>query len=227
MPMPLASKKRRMPMPIAVETLLDLAFGLSRRTKTSYRLREGNTAIPGLSLVVRDAELGLSGDDQLLAAQDRRSGHRCPAARAARRSSSAAKPRHRTGADAGGNCTRRSGSGTGSCILVGDAPYYARVGFKKRAGRPVADARPGRSLSGFLYLELEPGALDATHGLVLPPHRFKEKAAGQLVCRQQCREFACRLSGLRGTTWRRSRATAGPRLASVEKNGISCKARTR
>ena len=45
----------------AVETLLDPSFGLSRQTKTSYRLREGNTPIAGLSLVVRDAEFGLSG----------------------------------------------------------------------------------------------------------------------------------------------------------------------
>jgi hypothetical protein len=27
----------------------------------------------------------------------------------------------------------------------------------------------------FLYLELEPGALDPAQGLILPPHRFKEK----------------------------------------------------
>jgi predicted N-acetyltransferase YhbS len=45
----------------AIETLLDLSFGLARQTKTSYRLREGNRPIPGLSLVVRDDEVGLSG----------------------------------------------------------------------------------------------------------------------------------------------------------------------
>jgi predicted N-acetyltransferase YhbS len=45
----------------AIEQLLDFAFGFSRQTKTSYRLREGNTAIEGLSFVVRDEELGLAG----------------------------------------------------------------------------------------------------------------------------------------------------------------------
>ena len=40
----------------AIEHLLDLTFGLSRWTKTSYRLREGNVAIEGLSLVTREAE---------------------------------------------------------------------------------------------------------------------------------------------------------------------------
>jgi predicted N-acetyltransferase YhbS len=38
-----------------VEQLLDLAFGLSRRTKTSYRFREGSRVAAGLSFVVRDA----------------------------------------------------------------------------------------------------------------------------------------------------------------------------
>ena len=38
----------------AVEHLLDLSFGLSRRTKTTYRLREGERPVPGLSFVARD-----------------------------------------------------------------------------------------------------------------------------------------------------------------------------
>src|SRR5262245_21229676 len=33
----------------AIEALLDLAFGLDRHTKTSYRLREGNCAAEGLA----------------------------------------------------------------------------------------------------------------------------------------------------------------------------------
>ena len=45
----------------AIEHLLDLSFGPQRRTKTSYRLREGSTAAPGLSQVIRDAELGVVG----------------------------------------------------------------------------------------------------------------------------------------------------------------------
>ena len=45
----------------AIETLLDLAFGLDRLIKTSYRLREGNHAVQGLSFVARDRELGIVG----------------------------------------------------------------------------------------------------------------------------------------------------------------------
>ena len=45
----------------AIEHLLDLAFGSGRHSKTSYRLREGNAAIAGLSLVTRDPGVGVSG----------------------------------------------------------------------------------------------------------------------------------------------------------------------
>ena len=45
----------------AIEHLLDLAFGSGRNGKTSYRLREGNSAVPGLSMVTRDAGVGVSG----------------------------------------------------------------------------------------------------------------------------------------------------------------------
>ena len=34
-----------------IENLLDQAFGIARRTKTSYRLREGEVPVPGLSFV--------------------------------------------------------------------------------------------------------------------------------------------------------------------------------
>ena len=44
-----------------IENLLDRAFGIGRRTKTSYRLREGNRAVAGLSLVIREAGLGIVG----------------------------------------------------------------------------------------------------------------------------------------------------------------------
>jgi predicted N-acetyltransferase YhbS len=61
-------------------------------------------------------------------------------------------------------------------ILVGDAPYYARVGFKAvPAGLlempgPVDPAR-------LLYLELAAGELDLAEGLVLPPYRHQELSA--------------------------------------------------
>ena len=44
-----------------IEQLLDQGFGIERRIKTSYRLREGNRVVQGLSLVIREAALGVVG----------------------------------------------------------------------------------------------------------------------------------------------------------------------
>ena len=44
-----------------IELLLDKSFGIDRRIKTSYRLREGNNPVAGLSMVIRDNEVGISG----------------------------------------------------------------------------------------------------------------------------------------------------------------------
>ena len=94
-------------------------------------------------------------------------------------------------------------------ILVGDEPYYARVGFKR-----VPDGRielPGPvDPDRLLYLELTPGALAAGEG--------PGPAAAS---------FRGTVSGPRGTTWRRSAISSRPRLPSVENSGSSCTARTR
>jgi predicted N-acetyltransferase YhbS len=44
-----------------VERLLDLCFGIGRRAKTSYRLREGERAVEGLSFVARADPVALAG----------------------------------------------------------------------------------------------------------------------------------------------------------------------
>src|SRR5262245_55970451 len=41
--------------------LLDLCFGLGRRTKASYRLREGEAAVQGLSFLARTDKVALAG----------------------------------------------------------------------------------------------------------------------------------------------------------------------
>jgi predicted N-acetyltransferase YhbS len=43
--------------PIAVETLLDAAFGADRRGRTAYRLRAGTRAIPDLSFAALDGDV--------------------------------------------------------------------------------------------------------------------------------------------------------------------------
>ena len=42
--------------PAIVESLLDDAFGIDRRGRTAYRIREGTTAIPALSFAAFDGE---------------------------------------------------------------------------------------------------------------------------------------------------------------------------
>jgi predicted N-acetyltransferase YhbS len=72
-------------------------------------------------------------------------------------------------------------------ILVGDAPYYARVGFQKLPeGKLVlpGPVNPDR----FLFVELAQGALSEAHGLVLPPHRFAEISAPLAVPHQAERQ---------------------------------------
>ena len=151
----------------AIEHLLDLAFGSGRRSKTSYRLREGNVAVPGLSLVTRDAGIGVSGTVSFW-----------PLAIGAKQSPAlllgplAVHP-DRQGLGIGltlmqEGLARARAQGHGLVLLVGDEPYYSKVGFAKlpegliTMPGPVDPAR-------FLYLELKPGALAGVSGLTQVP----------------------------------------------------------
>jgi predicted N-acetyltransferase YhbS len=71
---------------------------------------------------------------------------------------------------------RAKAAGHQLVVLVGDAPYYGRVGFQVLPeGRLImpGPVDPKR----FLYLELAEGSLAGAEGLVLPPYRFKEISA--------------------------------------------------
>ena len=158
-----------------IENLLDLTFGLGRRSKTSYRLREGSLPVAGLSLVIRDSEVGLAGAISYwplvvgtaftpaillgpLAVHPARQSMGIGRALMIESLAAAKTLGHKL------------------VLLVGDAPYYARVGFKKlpdglmQLPGPFDPAR-------FLYLELEQGALHGVSGLVLPPQRQAELSA--------------------------------------------------
>ena len=159
----------------AVETLLDLTFGLGRRSKTSYHLREGNQAVEGLSLVIRDREVGLAGAISywpLVVGK---------AFKAAILLGPLAVHPARQNLGIGRalmNFTLEKAKAGGHklVLLVGDAPYYERVGFQKlpegllQLPGPFDPAR-------FLFLELTPYALKGVNGLVLPPQRQAELSA--------------------------------------------------
>lgn len=153
-----------------IEALLDACFGLGRRTKTSYRFREGETPIPGLSFVARDADGRLVGAISFWRLMIGEAG--LPAVLLG---PLAVAP------DLQGKGIGRALMGRGIAatktrghrliILVGDEPYYGRVGFRQAPeGQFIlpGPVDPNR----LLYLELAPGALAAARGLVLPPSRF-------------------------------------------------------
>src|SRR5436190_6122304 len=158
-----------------IEQLLDIAFGIDRRVKTSYRLREGSAPADGLSLVVRDAEVGVAGSISFWPLAIGSAG--TPAlllgplvVHPQRQNLGVGLTLMQEG------LTRAKARGHRLVILVGDAPYYARVGFEKLPeGKLIlpGPVDPER----FLYAELVQGALSAAHGLVLPTHRFAEISA--------------------------------------------------
>jgi predicted N-acetyltransferase YhbS len=158
-----------------IERLLDSTFGLTRRTKTSYRLREGSRPVPGLSLVVRDDEIGVIGSISFWPLKIGEQGSDAillgPLAVHQRRQSLGV-----------GRLLMRDGlekakhMGCPLVLLVGDEPYYARVGFKKIPHDKIDMPGP-LNRNRFLFLELQPGALSDVSGMVLPPHRFAARSA--------------------------------------------------
>lgn len=177
-----------------IETLLDAAFGIGRRTKTSYRLREGEAPVSGLSFVAREAGRGVVGAISFwslhvgdagtpalllgpLAVDPERQGKGIGLALMRKGLAEAARQGHRL------------------VILVGDEPYYARVGFSKVPEGKIALPGPVDP-ARLLFLELAAGAFSGASGLVLPPHRF--------AARQKT------LSDLRDTTSHLPEAAASP-----------------
>ena len=159
----------------AVEHLLDLSFGIDRRTKSSYRLREGNAAVEGLSLVVRDAELELAGTISFWPLQISPDG--TPALLLGPLAVHPGRQNLGVGlALMHEGLARARAMGHRLVLLVGDEPYYARVGFRKLPHGLITMPGPVNP-DRFLYLELVPGALDGVSGLAMPPYRFAEKSA--------------------------------------------------
>lgn len=153
-----------------VEDLLDQCFGLSRRTKTTYRLREGEAPVAALGHVARDCSGRLIGANSFW---DLRIGD---AGVPALLLGPLAVAPDLQGLGVGRALMRHGiadahALGHELIILVGDEPYYCRVGFRQvTPGQlilpgPVDPAR-------LLYLELKPGALHASQGLVLGKRRF-------------------------------------------------------
>ena len=153
----------------AVEHLLDTAFGIDRRTRTSYRLREGNHPVDGLSLVVHDPEAGVAATVSFWPLSIGAAGSPALllgplAVHPARQGLGLGLALMREG------LKRAKAQGHRLVILVGDEPYYSKVGFHKLPRDLLMMPGPNNP-DRFLYLELVPGALAGVSGMVLPPQR--------------------------------------------------------
>jgi predicted N-acetyltransferase YhbS len=156
-----------------IERLLDICFGLARRTKASYRLREGEEAMTGLSFLARTDKVALAG---VVSYWRVFIGER--AIPALLLGPLAVHPNLQGQgigrALMGHTLALAKARGERLVILVGDEPYYARVGFRKvPEGRLVMPGHvdPHR----LLYLELVEGALADAEGLVLSPSRRRQR----------------------------------------------------
>src|SRR5580692_10112801 len=150
------------------EALLDAAYGESRFTKTSERLREGRLPADGLSLIAVDHGR-IVGTVRLWHVTAG------PGRPALLLGPLAVDPEHRN-RGVGSTLARRAIArtrlaGHHAIILVGDAPYYGRFGFT--AEKTGALWMPGRfERDRLLALELKPEALTGARGMVAATGQF-------------------------------------------------------
>jgi predicted N-acetyltransferase YhbS len=155
----------------AIEDLLELSFGPQRFAKTVYRLRDGVPALPDLCFVALNRAGGVEGTLRFWPITI---GGATPAlllgpiaVTPPRRSQGLGDTLMRHG------LARAAAAGHHIVLLVGDAPYYGRFGFTRRA--TLALALPGPvDPARFLGLELAPGALSGVVGpaSALPTHQL-------------------------------------------------------
>ncbi|EWY38430.1 GCN5 family acetyltransferase [Skermanella stibiiresistens SB22] len=146
----------------AIDSLLDLSFGPERAGKTVYRLREGVSPVPELSLVAveDDAVVGTIRYWPILIGGVTPTILLGPIAIA---------PGMRSGGLGAQmirqSLNRASAAGWRSVVLVGDAPYYSRFGFTRDL--TLSMSLPGPvDLNRFLALELVDGALNGVSGML-------------------------------------------------------------
>ena len=143
-----------------VETLYDLCFAPGREALSSYRLRDEVAPVADLCLFLRE-------DDGFLAAAIRYWPVRVGGQATLLLGPIAVHPTHQ-GEGLGGwliseSLARARGLGWARVLLVGDAPYYARFGFRKLTGVQMP---PPTNPDRVLGLDLVPGGWDGVTGAV-------------------------------------------------------------
>jgi predicted N-acetyltransferase YhbS len=145
----------------AIDKLDERAYGPGRFTRTAYRLREGVAPDFALSFTARVGTF--------LVGANRMTPIRCGSGKALLLGPLTIDPAFRSqgigAALAQKSLMAAEAAGHGLIILVGDEPYYRRMGFAVvprghvHLPGPVDPAR-------LLYRELKPGALKVAEGLV-------------------------------------------------------------
>ena len=163
----------------AREALLDEAFGDARFTKTSARLRDGYLPAKDLSLIALDGA-AVTGSVRLWHVV---AGPRRPALLLGPLAVAAQRQGEGIGSELMEEAIERARAlGHRAILLVGDAPYYARFGFK--AALTTGLWLPGPvERERFLGLELVSGALDGAAGLVSPTGRRVARPALRTLLR--------------------------------------------
>ena len=143
----------------AVEALFDLCFAPGREALSSYRLRDGVPAVPGLCLV--------ASDEGAIAAAIRY-WPVCIGAHQALLLGPVAVHPTRQGEGLGAylmqdSLARAAALGHARVMLVGDAPYYSRFGFARLDGVLMP---PPTNPDRVLGLALSPGAWTGVVGEV-------------------------------------------------------------
>ena len=144
-----------------VEALYDTCFAPGREALSSYRLRDGVARVGALSLVARDP-------DGILAGAIRYWPVRIGEAKALLLGPIAVHPT-RQGEGLGGDLIQQSLGGARAlgwerAMLVGDAPYYSRFGFRRLDGVAMPPPTNPERVLGYA---LRPGAWDGVAGNVV------------------------------------------------------------
>ena len=151
----------------AIEQLLNASFGPGRFAKTVYRLREGVAPIAALSMIALDETGKLVGSLRYW-----------PVMIDGRHESImlgplAVDPSQRSNGIGQqlmeATLARAAELGHRICVLVGDEPYYAKVGFARALARGLALPGPVDP-ARLLAKELTPGAMAGVAGLI---HRVR------------------------------------------------------
>ncbi|MBT8454744.1 MAG: N-acetyltransferase [Rhodobacteraceae bacterium] len=142
-----------------VEALYDLCFAPGREALSSYRLRDGNDPVAGLSLVARD--------DGIVIGAIRYWPVCVGGAAALLLGPVAVHPTHQ-GEGLGALLIEESlarATGWDRVMLVGDEPYYGKFGFHRLAD---VEMPPPTNPERVLGRALSPGAWDGVTGQVTP-----------------------------------------------------------